>query len=152
MVVLSGYSRQCGTSTNGAVPSPRWTQSELFAVRLLQGRRPKSSQDNFFFLLFPCMNKLTTLPKRIWNSKRRRKSSQQRGTWPFFVEIAIRKSLKNYEEKSKAAPRYNQQIARKSSLKLPVTSQNPWKSAKFEDSITSRATSDSISGRSADCI
>jgi len=35
-----------------------------------------------------------------------------------FIEIAIRKTSKN-DEKSNAAPRYNQLIARKSSSKLP---------------------------------
>jgi len=43
------------------------------------------------------------------------------GTWPIFIDIAIRKSSKNDEEKSKAAPRYYQPIARKSRSKLPVT-------------------------------
>jgi len=44
------------------------------------------------------------------------------GTGPIFIEIALRKSSKNDEEKSKTAPRYNQPLARKSSSKLPVTS------------------------------
>jgi len=39
-----------------------------------------------------------------------------------FIEITNRKSSKNDEEKSKAAPRHNQPIARKLSSKLPVTS------------------------------
>jgi len=46
----------------------------------------------------------------------------QLGTWPIFVEIAISTSSKNDEDKSKAAPRYNQLIARKWSSKLDVTS------------------------------
>jgi len=40
----------------------------------------------------------------------------------------------------------------RSSSKLPVTSQNPWNSAKFADSMNSQATLSSIPGRSADCI
>jgi len=50
-----------------------------------------------------------------------------------FIEIAIKKSSKYAEKKSKSAPRYNQPIALKSSSKLPVTSQNPWNSALFTD-------------------
>jgi len=39
-----------------------------------------------------------------------------------FYRDSLRKSLKNGEGKSKAAPRYNQPIAQNSSSKLPVTS------------------------------
>jgi len=45
----------------------------------------------------------------------------------FFSEIAIWKSLKNNENKSKGAPFYDQPIARKSSSKLPVT----WRHKQF---------------------
>jgi len=41
------------------------------------------------------------------------------GYRPIFIEIAIRESSKHDEVKSKEAPRHNQPIARKSSLKLP---------------------------------
>jgi len=55
--------------------------------------------------------------------KRRNLKKIQWSTWPFFSEIAIWKSSKNNEKKSKGAPFYDKPIAQKSSLKLPVTSQ-----------------------------
>jgi len=42
----------------------------------------------------------------------------ERYTWLIFIEIAIRKSAKNDEGKSKAGPRYDQLIARKARSKV----------------------------------
>jgi len=49
--------------------------------------------------------------------------------------------------KKSQKPHLRQEMERS---KLPVTSQNPWYAANFTDSLTSQATANWISGRSAD--
>jgi len=65
----------------------------------------------------------------------------------FFWDSHL-KELKNNDKKSKGAPVYDQPIARKSSSKLPVTSLLMWQGWV----VTSQATLNSISGRTADRI
>jgi len=49
--------------------------------------------------------------RKLYSQEMRDFYKQGWATWPIFIEITIRKSSKNDEEKTNAAPRYNQPIA-----------------------------------------